>query len=118
MLRIIDHKRINMTDTEWNMYQKICESYTQPHRKGEDLFRELFETNEDGIIVLLVPPTKNFTSMEVFLFLLSVMNNQHLRIVHEQVDALCREGKDNMARIVGELNELVDKLKAVEPPSK
>lgn len=88
-LRIIDNKKIDMTDDEWNMYMKIVQSYTTSTNNGEDLFKDLFETDNDGIIVFLRPPSKFRTSFEVFLFLMSIMQHQHLRQMHQQVDEAC-----------------------------
>jgi len=85
-IRIVDNKKLDMTDEEWSMYQKIVQSYTDLTGKGEDLFIDLFETNEEGIIVFLKPPSKRRTSLEVFLFLMAVMQHQHLRLMHQQVD--------------------------------
>ena len=92
-LRVVDNKRIDMTEDEWTMYQKIVNSYTSATNKGEDLFMELFETDNNGIIIFLKPPTKFRTSFEVFLFLMSLMQHQHLRLMHQQVDAAIAEMK-------------------------
>ena len=78
-----------MTNDEWNMYEKICHSYDDINFKGSELFMDLFETDDNGIIVFLRPPSTRKTSFEVFLFLISLMQNQHLRLVHKQVDDLC-----------------------------
>lgn len=88
-LKIIDNKKVEMTNDEWNMYQKIVQSYTTASNKGEDLFIDLFETDNDGIIIYLKPPSKFRTSFEVFLFLMSLMQHQHLRQMHKQVDDAC-----------------------------
>lgn len=82
-----------MTDDEWNMYQKIVKSYTTPTNKGEDLFRDLFETDDFGIITFLRPPSTFRTSFEIFLFLMSLMQHQHLRIMHSQVDDMVAQVK-------------------------
>lgn len=106
---------MELTDDEWKIYQEICRSYDRPNFKGEDLFRELFETNGDGIITFVRPPTRNFSSMEVFLFLISIMTNQHLRLCHEQVEALCRESKDNINIMLQEIKDTLaefNKLKS------
>ena len=55
-LRIIDNKKIEMTSDEWGMYEKIVKSYTTLTNKGEDLFIDLFETDDNGIIIFLKPP--------------------------------------------------------------
>lgn len=82
-----------MTEDEWGMYQKIVQSYTTATNKGEDLFKDLFETNNDGIIIFLKPPSKFRTSFEVFLFLMSLMQHQHLRLMRQEVDAVLAELK-------------------------
>lgn len=84
--QIIDNKKVEMTLDEWQMYQKIVKSYTDLQNKGEDLFIDLFEVNDAGIIVFLKPPSKRRTSFEVFLFLMALMQHQHLRLMHQQVD--------------------------------
>ena len=94
MIKIIDNKKIEMTDDEWTMYEKIVKSYTTSTNKGEDLFIDLFETDENGVIIFLKPPSKRQTSFEVFLFLMAIMQHQHLRQLHQQVDDLCAQLKE------------------------
>ena len=95
-LRVVDKKKIDMTDAEWTMYDKIVQSYTTATNKGEDLFIDLFETDNDGIIMFLKPPSKFRTSFEVFLFLMSLMQHQHLRLMHKQVDEACQEIREKL----------------------
>ena len=97
--RIIDKKKLDMTNDEWNMYEKICQSYDDINFKGSELFMDLFEVNDNGIIVFLRPPGTRKTSFEVFLFLMSLMQNQHLRLIHNQVDSLCAEIKEKIKNI-------------------
>ena len=85
-----------MTDDEWSMYQKIVKSYTTMTNRGEDLFIDLFETDENGIIMFLKPPSKRQTSFEVFLFLMSLMQHQHLRQMQKQVDDLCSQVREKL----------------------
>jgi hypothetical protein len=87
-LRIIDNKRIDLTAAEWDLYLEICKSYNSAHREGKDMFVGLFETDQKGIIVFLKPPTKKFSSMEVYMYLVGVMVHQHLGTACDQVDAL------------------------------
>jgi hypothetical protein len=96
-IRVIDNKKVDLTDDEWTMYQKIVQSYTSLTNKGEDLFIDLFETNNDGIIIFLKPPTKRQTSFEVFLFLMAVMQHQHLRLMHDQVNEAVAQLKEKAA---------------------
>lgn len=79
MLKIIDNKKVQLTQDEFMMYESICKNYKQ----GKDLFRNLFETDDDGIIVFLRPPEKTF-SMEVVIFLQNLMVHQHLRKIYAE----------------------------------
>lgn len=92
-IRIVDNKKIDMSNDEWAMYQKIVKSYTDLTGKGEDLFIDLFETDGAGIIIFLRPPSKRRTSLEVFLFLMALMQHQHLRQMHAQVEEAVAEMK-------------------------
>src|SRR5581483_10182652 len=98
-LRIIDNKRVDMTDDEHMMYQKIVKSYTNATNKGEDLFIDLFETDERGIIIFLKPPSVRRTSLEVYLFLMSLMQHQHLRLMQDQVNDLCNQVRKKLETI-------------------
>ena len=56
-MHIIDNKKVALTQNEWDMYQSICKSYDRQNFKGEDLFKDLFETDDNGIIIFLKPPS-------------------------------------------------------------
>ncbi|MCZ2224494.1 MAG: hypothetical protein LC122_12795 [Chitinophagales bacterium] len=99
MIRIIDNKKIDLTNHEWEIYLKICDSYKQ--YGGEQLFDNLFETDENGIIMYLIPPSKKQTSLEIFLFLVSVFNHQHVRLMYKQMD--------DFKKIIEEKFEKIDK---------
>jgi hypothetical protein len=95
-VRVVNNKKLDMTDDEWAMYLKIVQSYTTTTNKGEDLFIDLFETDGSGIIIFLKPPSKFRTSFEVFLFLMSLMQHQHLRLMHQQVNDLATEVRSKL----------------------
>ena len=78
-IRIVCNKKLDMTDDEFKMYENIVKSYTTANNKGEDLFIDLFESNNEGIITFLIPPSKRQTSLEIFLFLMSLQQHQSLR---------------------------------------
>ena len=94
-----------MSESEWEMYQKIVKSYTTLSNKGEDMFIDLFETNDDGIIMFLKPPSKRHTSLEVFLFLMSLFQHQHTRLMYAQVDDVCAQMREKMAEIDAKLTK-------------
>lgn len=104
-LSIIDNKKVDLTNDEWQMYQKIVKSYTTQTNKGEDLFMDLFESDDNGIIIFLKPPSKRQTSFEIFLFLMSIMQHQHLRIMYSQVKDACDQVKNK----IRELDEKLSK---------
>ena len=85
-IRIIDNKKIDLTEDEWKLYNEICASYDRPNFEGKGLFKNLFETNNDGVIIFIRPPRSQFVSMEVFMFVMSLMLHQHLRKNEEKID--------------------------------
>jgi hypothetical protein len=99
-LHIIDKKKIDLTDDEWAMYQRIVASYTKlPYQKGEDFFIDLFETDADGLIVFLKPPSQRQVSLEIFLFCMSVMQHQHLRSMQKQMSNLCKKVEEKLSKL-------------------
>jgi hypothetical protein len=105
MIQIVDNKRVEMTADEHQMYLKIIKSYTTLTNKGEDMFIDLFETDDKGLIIFLKPPSKRQTSFEVWMFLMSLCQNQHLRQMYLQVEDICAQMKEKMR----ELDEKVKK---------
>lgn len=103
---IIDNKKVDLTQDEYDMYTKIVKSYTTISNRGEDLFIDLFESDENGIIIFLKPPSRRQTSFEVFLFLMSIFQNQHLRLIYKEVDSVCSQMKDKMNELEEKLSQL------------
>jgi len=95
-VRIIDNKKIDMTQDEWSMYQKIVKSYTTMTNRGDDLVIDLVESAEQGIIMFLKPCSTRQTSFEVYLFLMSLMQHQHLRQMHAQIDEVVAMLKEKL----------------------
>lgn len=104
MFKIIDNKKVEMTSDEVKMYDFLLKSH-EPY--GKDLFKNLFEVNEDGIIVYLYPPQKKF-SLEVIIFLQNLMLHQHLRVIYKEQDEVIKEIKNLMK----EMELLKKELKA------
>lgn len=105
-LRILNNKRIEMTDDEFTIYQGIVESYSKDNFDGKQLFDNLFETDNDGLIVCLKPPTKTF-SFEVVAFIQNIMVHQHLRKIYKDFSAEIKEVRE----LKRELQELIDNVK-------
>lgn len=89
MFKIIDNKKVEITNEEYKMYEAICHSH-DPH--GKDLFKNLFEVNDEGIIIYLFPPVTKF-SMQVLVFLQNLMIHQHLRLIYKEHDSAIKELK-------------------------
>lgn len=106
MIRIIDNKKIDLTADEYKAYKDLCRSYDRPNFKGEELFKDHFIANNEGIIVFVKPPHKRYSSLEVFCFLISIMNNQHMRIHYEQVESLVKEAKAKLTGLIKENQDL------------
>ena len=102
-IKIIDNKKIEMTEDEWLSYRDICRSYDRPNFKGEELFKDLFETDDNGIIVFLRPPSTRHTSMEVFLFVSIIMQQQQMRLFAKRFDALCEEVREKVENHIKKL---------------
>lgn len=110
MIRIIDNKKIWLTDSEYALYLQLVQSYTSQYEKGEEFFRDLFETDENGIIIFLKPPTKVRTSMECYMFLVNIMIHQHIGSACGQAEHYIREVKN----VIQEGKELIEELKAMK----
>jgi len=106
-LRIINNKRIDMTDDEFTIYQEIVESYSKDNFDGKQLFDNLFETDNDGLIVCLKPPTKTF-SFEVITFMQQIMLHGHLRKIYKEFSAEIKEVRE----LKKELQNLINNVKA------
>ncbi len=102
---IIDNKKIDLTDDEIQLYRNICQSYTAPGQRGEDLFYDLFETDDEGIIIFLKPPSQRQTSFEIFMFLMAVQNQQHIRNMYKILDESVLEIKNKLLEIDQKLNQ-------------
>lgn len=103
MIRIIDNKKIELTNDEFDQYDKICKGYDRQNFKGSDLFKGLFDVDAEGIIINLNPPSKYYTSFEVFLWLMKVMQHQHLRIMRDQQQAMVDETKKIVNQLIKEV---------------
>lgn len=104
-LRLINNKRIDLTDTEYKLYEELCMSYNRDNFQGKDLFNDLFETNDQGVIIFLKPPSQTF-SMEIILFLQNIMVHQHLRLIyaeHEQAMTEFKNMKNELTNILSQI---------------
>jgi hypothetical protein len=53
----------------------------------------------------LKPPSKYRTSFEVFLFLMSIFQHQHLRLMHREVTDICTQMKAKMQELEDKISQ-------------
>ena len=94
-VRIINNTKLEMSDDEFDLYNKICKSYDRSNFKGSHLFVNLFKTDHDGIITLLIPP-QNYTSMEIVIFLNNLYVAQHMRQIENQANKMLENIKNQI----------------------
>lgn len=93
MIKIIDNKKIDLTESEYQLYQDLVKAYSGPGKNGAEQFKDLFETDDQGLIIFLKPPTRNYSSMECYLFIVNVMIHQHLGNSCARADLALKEVK-------------------------
>lgn len=109
-MKIIDGKKILLTEDEFNLYKTIVKNYTTQTNKGEEYFEDLFFTNDKGIIIMLKPPSHKQTSFEILAFLQNIFLQQHVREIYNLVDNVCDQMKNKMKEMDKKL-ELLDSKK-------
>lgn len=107
IIRIIDHKKVALTNDEYKLFQEICAAYDRPKFKGVDLFKDLFESDDRGRVLFIRPPNKNYSSHEVIYFLITVMTHQYLSDSCAAVESFLQEAKI----VVDDLKTLRQELK-------
>lgn len=108
-LRIISNKRINLTETEYKLYEEICKAYSRQNFNGKDLFNDLFECDQDGNIIFIRSPQQQF-SFEIIIFLQNIMLNQHLRKIYSEHNIAMEELKN----LIKDAKEIINEVKGVE----
>ena len=78
-MKVIDYKKIDITDEEFDYYKQLVTQHTTPIFAGTDYFKGLFETDDEGFIYMITP--KQSIPWEVLFFIQQVMINQRLRVI-------------------------------------
>lgn len=102
-IRIIDNKKVNMTDAEFEYYFGICRSYDRQSFKGEEMFKGLFESDDNGMIVFIHPPKAKATSMECYLYIIGVMHMQAVRAMFQKNELLSKRLEDRVEEALKKL---------------
>lgn len=88
MIRAIDYQKIDMSDDEFNYYKELVNQFTTDNTSGEDLFKDLFKTDDDGFVIFLAP--KKSIPWAILFFMQQIMISQRLRYI----DNIRRESKN------------------------
>ena len=83
--RVIDYKPVDMTDDEWDYYNKLVEEFSYGNYSGKEQFKDIFEVDGDGCITVIKPPLKREVGWAVILFLQNLMINQRLRRMEDWI---------------------------------
>lgn len=92
-----------MTNDEYRMYEFICKSHDP---NGKDLFKGMFEVDDEGLIQYLLPPKTKF-SLTVVIFLQNLMLHQHLRIIYSEHNNAMKE----ISALKEEMKSIISKVK-------
>jgi hypothetical protein len=85
MFKVIDFKKVEMTNEEYEYYQEIIKEFTDDQYSGKEQFHNVFETDEDGCISIIKPPLKSQIAWVVIFFLQNLMLNQRIRRLEKWV---------------------------------
>jgi len=91
MKRIVDYKAVEMTDEEFEYYNQIIKEFTIGTYNGREMFHDVFETDENGIISIIRPPLKKEIAWAAILFLQNLMINQRLRQMEDWIKKITNE---------------------------
>lgn len=80
-MKVIDYKKVDMTDEEHNYYKELVTQFTDDTTKGTEYFKDLFDVDDDGFI-MLIKPTKSIPWAILF-FIQQLMISQRLRIIDQ-----------------------------------
>ena len=98
-IRIIHNQKVSMTDQEFEGYKSIAQSYDRPSFKGEDLFRGLYHTDEEGMITYIGVPSGAQTSMEVFFFISALYQHQNARRWESRINEVVLRAEQTIAKM-------------------
>jgi hypothetical protein len=79
-MKVIDHKKIDITDEEYEYYKEIVKYFTKDNNDGTEFFHDLFDVDSNGFITIIKPKLSFPVPWAVLFFLQQVMISQRLRL--------------------------------------
>ena len=83
MIKGIAYQKVNITELEYKCYEEIVKEHSTDEVNGSKYFEGLFETDDNGKI-LIINPTKNIP-WSVLFFIQNLMINQWLRSYDKRI---------------------------------
>jgi hypothetical protein len=80
VIRAVANKKLYLNNFEYNYLLEIYNAF------GDDCFRGIFETDDDGRLISIEPSLESSTPLAIIFFLLNVMMNQRLEAVDVLID--------------------------------
>jgi hypothetical protein len=84
-MKIINYKNVDMTNLEYEEYEKIVKQFTTNKVSGSVHFVDMFETDGDGCISIIKVSSEKQVPWVVIVFLQNLMINQRLRRMEKWV---------------------------------
>ena len=88
MMKVIDYKKVDMTEEEYAYYLRLVEQFSKPNYDGKEQFRDVFDVDGDGCISFIRPPLGREIGWGVLFFLQNLMINQRLRRIERKIGKL------------------------------
>ena len=111
MIRAVANKRLDLNDNEYDYYLDLKNQF------GEDDFRQIFDTDKNGIITAISPPVDRSVSLGILFFMLNIMMNQRLRMLDDKIaKILVFEKNIDMLGMLPNIVERLDKIEKLTSP--
>jgi len=78
-MKVIDYQNVDMTDQEFEYYQELIKQCSTDKIKGQEYFKGLFKTDDQGFITLITP--NKSIPWAILFFIQQIMISQRLRII-------------------------------------
>jgi hypothetical protein len=82
LIKAIANKRVELSNEEFEYFKLLSNRY------GQDSFRLLFDTDNNGIITSISPPLDGLTPMAIVFFMLNVMFAQRIRLLDRKLSRI------------------------------
>jgi hypothetical protein len=86
MIKGIGFQKVDLTQLEFDYYQKLVKQHSDDKHSGEEYFRDLFDTDNNGFITI-IHPTKSIPWAILF-FVQNLMINQQMRVNDKRLSAI------------------------------